>query len=985
MGFNNTVVDYPKDKCVHQLFEEQVEKTPDKFAVIACDKTLTYSELNEEANRIAHALINMGINVGDIVAFSLSRKSCIVSTIIGILKSGAAYLPIDPVYPKERIEEMLLDSCAKCYITDTSIDAFVDNNNTQNLETRVKSTDLCYCLFTSGSTGKPKGVLVKHYNLVNFCCDINSNAFISFLSQNCSTILSSTSVIFDISIFEIFTALFHNKTIVFANEKEIVDANQLAALIVKHRVDCVLTTPTKISLYLLSDSFKNSLKRIKGIMIGAEKLTDSLCNYIRSISSCRIFNGYGPTETTIGVAFCDTEKYGSSIGSPVANTQIYIVDKYLKPMPIGVTGELCIAGDSVGAGYLNCPELTAERFIDNPFDYGKLYKTGDLAYWREDGNIVYVGRNDYQVKIRGLRIELGEIENAISSIEGVSQSVVVVRKNNEGRQLICAFYTGDVLDAREIRTIIGSKLPKYMLPNIITHIGEMPLTTSGKINRNLLPEVDLYNISIETEFVMPKTEMEKALCRIIEEILNTSPIGANDDFFDCGGDSLKAIELVSKAHSEGIYFNMQNIFDYPTVRGLCECIEYGDKQTVSYDDVDFASVNTVLKKNTIKNISTPENSEVGNVLLTGSTGYLGIHILADFLDNDTGNAYCIVRGKDNADSEKRLFELLRFYFGDKYSGCSRIKVYCGDLKDDRFGLSKDDYTYLQNEADMVINCAASVKHYGSYRYFYEMNVENTKRLINFCMESNAKLIHTSTLSVSGNSFGDQFDGYISDQELHFYESNLYIGQPLDNVYARSKFEAEKAVLEAIANGLQANIMRIGNLTNRTDGVFQRNYESNAFLKRVKAVIDMGVIPDYLLDYVYLEFTPIDEAVRAILSIVRHFDPEQTVFHINSTKVVYLDRFIEYIRKIGINLEIVSGKKFTEMLRQAAKDAGTEYIFETFINDMNNEDKLVYDSNIRIENDFTEEYLKNLGFEWPDIGIEYLKNYFNYFREIGYIQ
>ena len=222
------------------------------------------------------------------------------------------------------------------------------------------------------------------------------------------------------------------------------------------------------------------------------------------------------------------------IGKPIANTQVYITDQYGNLLPVGAVGELCIAGDGVGAGYLNRPGLTAEKFVDNPFGTGKLYKTGDLAYWREDGNIGYVGRNDFQVKIRGLRIELGEIENAVSSIDGVMQAVVVVRKNKEDRQLLCAFYTGEELGAKEIRARLSKSLPKYMLPHIVTHLEKMPMTPSGKINRKALPEVDLYHISSDKRYVAPSTEEEKAVCRIMETVLRTSPIGAEDDFFENG-------------------------------------------------------------------------------------------------------------------------------------------------------------------------------------------------------------------------------------------------------------------------------------------------------------------------------------------------------------------------------------------------------------------------------------------------------------------
>lgn len=733
------------------------------------------------------------------------------------------------------------------------------------------------------------------------------------------------------------------------------------------------------------------MQQLTCICTSGEPLTpELLAQMYEKAPNAQIYNPIGPSECSVwnvGGELHRTDGLDIHIGKPIANAQIYIVDKYMNPTPVGVTGELCIAGDGVGEGYLNRPELTAERFIDNPFGKGKLYKTGDLAYWREDGNIVYVGRNDFQVKIRGLRIELGEIENAICGMDGISQAVVVVRKNNEGRQFVCAFYTGTETDAKEIRSHIGKKLPKYMLPHIFTHLDEMPLTSSGKINRKALPEIDLENIANDTEYVAPENQQQKEMCKLIESVLGTTPVGIADDFFDLGGDSLKAIEFVSKAHNEGIYFNLQNVFDYPTVKTLCDCIENGDKQDISFADVDFTEVNKILAKNKAEYITVPSKTAVGNILLAGATGYLGIHILANFLDNDNGIAHCLVRGKDKADSLKRLKELLDFYFGNKYADMHRIEVICADLQKDKFGLTDSEYRDLIEKVDTVINCAASVKHYGSYKYFYEANVETTKRLIAFCKDANAKLIHTSTLSVSGNTFGDAFDGYISETEKHFYESSLYIDQPLDNVYGRSKFEAEKAVLDAMCEGLQANIMRMGNLTNRiSDGQFQKNHESNAFLQRVKGVLELGLFPEYLIkDTNYAEFTPIDEAANAVMTIVRHFSTEQTVFHINSIKVVYFDKLVEIINRLGYDLKLVSGTEFTEALRQTAKQAGMEHIFETFINDMDENDQLNYDSNIRIENDFTVQYLKTLGFEWSDIGIEYLRKYVEYFKKIGYIE
>ncbi len=502
-----------------------------------------------------------------------------------------------------------------------------------------------------------------------------------------------------------------------------------------------------------------------------------------------------------------------SLGRPTSNAQIYIVDQYRKLVPISVTGELCIAGDCVGAGYLNRPELTAQKFIDNPFGTGKLYKTGDLAYWREDGNISYVGRNDFQVKIRGLRIELGEIENAISMVEGVSQAVVVVRKDETGRQLICAFYTGKELEAKEIRNEIGKTLPKYMLPHIVTHLDEMPLTASGKTNRKALPEVDLSSIVTQAEYVRPTGKIEKNLAKLMEEVLEYSPVGLLDDFFDLGGDSLKAIEFVSKAHSERIYFELQAVFDNPTVQTLTEHIQKKDKEEVVWRTGDFESYNEILNQNVIGSAPVPKETRIGNVLLTGATGFLGAHILNELLNEECGNVYCLVRGENESESCNRLNSVLRHYFGNKYDGCPKLKVVCGDI---------EEQFALDAQIDMVIHSAASVKHYGSYKYFYGINVVGTKNMLTFAKEKNARFLYISTISVSGNTFADSFDVYVSEEEKHFYESSLFIGQDLRNVYARSKFEAERAVLDAMKEGLRANICRMGNLTNRaSDGVFSQ--------------------------------------------------------------------------------------------------------------------------------------------------------------------
>ena len=996
--FNNTFVKYDKDKSLYSYFKEQVELKPEKTAVIFKGSRYTYKELDDLVNKYCASLQLMGVEKGSVVAVHIDRSYRLVAFQLAVLKVGGIFLPVDRRYPIERIEHMCNDCEVKLFISDelsqeTVPAKLISLEDFENILPSMESKEIyndstCYIIYTSGSTGKPKGCMLTNKGLSNFCKNNNTLETLNTIEN--PVFASVNTVSFDYFIAESLLPVLNGFTTVILDDEESTIEEKFLSVAEKEKINVLMTTPTRLKIYYNGVSEESRvLEQLLCICTSGEPLTPELLETMYEKSpNAKVYNPIGPSECSvwdIGGELNREDGLDIHIGKPIANAQIYIVDKYMDLVPVGVTGEMCIAGDGVGAGYLNNPEFTKERFIDNPFNEGKLYKTGDLAYWREDGNIAYVGRNDFQVKIRGLRIELGEIENALVCVDGIEQSVAVVRRNSEGRQLICAFYTGEEKEIKEIRESIGKVLPKYMLPHIYTHVDSFPLTTSGKINRKALPKIDLENIVTDTEYVAPKTDLQKAVCKLEEDILQTTRIGLTDDFFDLGGDSLKAIELVSKAHSEGIYFELQNVFDYPTAEKLCECIENGDKQNFTFDKNDFIKADSVLAKNDTVPEVIPEKKELGNILLAGATGFLGIHILADFLEKDKGTAYCLVRGKNDEESENRLHSLLNFYFADKYTSNGRIKVISADLQKENLGLSDEVYSSLINDVDTVINTAASVKHYGSYKYFYDVNVKTVKRLIDFTRKANAKLIHVSTLSVSGNSFADEFDGYISDDVKHFYESSLYVGQPLDNVYARSKFEAEKAVLDAIADGLQANIMRMGNLTNRlSDGVFQKNYESNAFLKRMLAILELGMVPDYLMD-LYTEFTPIDEAADAIMTIARHFNKDKTVFHINSIKVVYLNDMMKYMNELSFDFKVVSGSEFTQILRNTTKNTESEHIFETFINDMDKDEQLNYDSNIRLENDFTVEYLKKLGFEWSNIELEYIRKYVAYFRKIGAIK
>ena len=988
--FNDTAVDYPRDKCVHKLFSEQAARTPDKVALVFEDKQFTYKQLDEMSNSLAHYLHTNGITKGDVIGVLLNRSEKVIVAQLASLKLGCAFLPIDSRYPTQRVQDLIGNCKVSVLLVEDGIPAndylvlkinIADGilGNTERIVSESDFEDICYIIYTSGSTGKPKGCCLTYCGITNFCKNNNLIPYIKKLSNQ--IVVSVNTISFDYFIAESLFPLSNGYTVVLANEYQSDFKEAFKSLVIKNRANIVMTTPTRLKLYTENEDKAGYFNNINIIVSSGEALSKDLLSRLNDISCAQIFNPLGPSECSVWNVDGNFIGDDITIGKPIANTQIYILDKNRKPLPIGVAGELCISGDGVGKGYLNRPELTAEKFIPNPFIDGKtMYCTGDLARWLEDGEIEYLGRIDTQVKIRGLRIELGEIESVMSSFDGIHMTAATDKRDENGRQYLVGYYTADSdIDEKALRRHLSAKLPKYMVPNYFVHLNEMPMTASGKTDRKNLPLPE-FTASNE-EYVAPETDFEKRLCNVLCEMFSVEKAGVTDDFFnDLGGDSLKAIEYVAKSHTVGVEFALQEVFDYPTVRSLCSHLEKGSEKIIRYTAGDFEKFNSILGRNVIDESFVPVKKELGNVLLTGATGFLGAHILDSLMQNETGKIYCLVRSNSPDDRRGRWPQMLQYYFGNKYDGelGKRIIPVVGDITRD--GLSDNAPTDVQT----VIHTAATVKHFGSYEYFRSVNVEGTQNVINYASRIGTKLIHISTISVSGNSLADEFAVYRSEELKNFYETSLFIGQPLDNVYVRSKFEAEVEVLEAIRNGINAKIIRVGNLTNRlSDSRFQPNYKSNAFLTRFKAALDLGMVPDYLLP-IYAEFSPIDQTADGVIKIAQYAD-DQCVFHLNSNRPIYFDRLVEVLNQLGYRMDVVSGEKFNRTLQNLAKNSKTEYIYEAFQNDMNENGELVYDSNIRIRNDFTDWFMKKVGFEWAQIDFDYIKGYLEYFRNLGYFE
>ena len=987
-NFNATSVEYDSEKCVHELFVTQARTNPEKLALIFESKKITYRQLDEMSNSIAHYLrIEKGIHRNDIIPIIANRSWLFYVAMLGILKAGGAFLSIESNFPTDRICYMLNECKAKVVLSNAGFkDANIDvidmtdfdySSNKCELNNINESDDLCYVIYTSGSTGKPKGLMISHKNAVNFSCKNSLNVMGYIIPDNNYSFLSITNTIFDMFITECILTMANGLTVILANQKETVSQELLNIMCQRTKPDIIETTPSKLKILMSDENLLDYIKDIKIFILGGEEMTDSFYAYLKERTKGIIFNNYGPAETTVWSTIKKVNQI-ITIGKPIANTQIYILDKNRKPLPIGIAGELCISGDGVGKGYLNNPELTAEKFIPNPFIKGKtMYCTGDLARWRADGEIEFLGRIDTQVKIRGLRIELGEIESVMSSIDGIELCAVTDKRDENNRQYLVGYYTANKeIDEKAIRAHLSAKLPKYMVPNYFVHLDNMPMTPSGKIDRKVLPTPEF--TQSQTEFVAPRNRTEEVLCSIVGELLKVEKTGITDDFFDLGGDSLAAIEYVTKAAAQGITIAMQDVFDYPTVKDLCEHLEKSDKTAITYDPSDFDKYRVLLDKNRINN--RPHIKKLlGNIFLTGATGFLGAHILDYLMHNETGKIYCLVRSNSADDRRGSWPQLLTCYFGDKYEKeyGKRIIPIIGDIEYEKLSDS------IPDDVQTIIHTAATVKHYGSYSYFDKINVQGTKNVIRYAQRIKAKLIHISTISVSGNSFADAFEINKTNREIAFDETCIYVDQPLENVYVRSKFEAERAVLDAMLEGLDAKIIRVGNLTNRaSDLKFQPNYQSNAFLTRVKAGLEFGVLPDYLLDQ-YVEFSPIDKTAEGVVKIAEYADDE-CVFHLNNEKGLYFDKLIAYLNKVGIKMNTMEGSAFNQALRELAVSQNTEYIYEAFQNDLGEDGRLQYDSNIHIVNDFTVKFLRDVGFEWPEIDYDYISRYVTYFRDLGYL-
>jgi amino acid adenylation domain-containing protein/thioester reductase-like protein len=958
--WNETQTDYPRDLCIHDLVQEQVRRTPNAVAVQFEDESLTYREVDKRADELSKTLTRQGVRPGTLVGIFAHRSLDMLIALLGVLKAGGAYLPLDPSFPPERLAFMLADSGASIILTQSSLLPVVPENQAlvlcldapeQSPSTKRKKKalsaqpgDLAYIIYTSGSTGKPKGVQIHHQAVVNFLCSMRASLNI----KEGDALLAVTTLSFDIAVLELLLPLTVGARVVIASAEVAADGALLANALADSNATFMQATPASWRS-LLEGGWKG--KDDLTILCGGEALTKDLAERLLECGA-QLWNLYGPTETTIWSAIhqvTSNTNLGISntvpIGRPIANTQIYILDPNLQPVPVGVIGDLYIGGDGVSRGYLHRPELTAERFITNPFDASSvIYKTGDLARHLPDGNIEFLGRSDQQVKVRGFRIETGEIEVALTEHPSVQQAVVVAWKERSSDASLVAYVVPapaeKEAEASQLREFLRVKLPEYMLPSIFVNLESLPLTPNGKVDRKALPQPALVRPDLRAPYVAPRTQLEKELAEICAQVLGLEKqngsfaVGVHDNFFDLGGHSLLGTRLVfllrEKYQLDTAQLPLRALFEQPTVANLARIIDVAMKGEVAYASrgnfiqsgqlsLEELNAEALLDPDiTAGDLVYEHVGEPKHILLTGATGFVGAFLLHDLLIKTSSDIHCLLRADDLEQGFLRLKRNLDSYslWDDSFAG--QIKPILGDLGAPQLGLTDEVFGRLALDIDVIYHNGAMVNFVYPYHAHKASNVLGTQEVLRLASRVRLKPVHfVSTLSIL-------YSGEINDGRIFKEDVDLdQVGAPFGG-YAQSKWVAEKLVAQAGRRGIPYAIYRPGLVSGHSvSGAWNTD---NLISSMTRACILLGSVPT--LD-VMVNIVPVDFVSSAIVQLSKNQGNFGKVYHLDNPEPLHFSKLADWMTSQGFNARKVSFDEWrAELFRQSvsiASDGWESYL------------------------------------------------------------
>ena len=979
-SFNETHVDYDDTQTILSLFKTQVAKTPDNIAVIFRDKRITYRELDEITDRIAAGLHP----TTNVIAIKVERSEWMTIGALSVLKTGCAYMPLDPSYPEERLNYMQQDGNSCMLLTEKELESYsvaVLQQSGPTAQTvlqrsgQISPSDLFILLYTSGSTGVPKGVMLEHRNLVAFChwyhryYDLHAG----------DKVAAYASFGFDANMMDMYPALTCGAAVCIIPEDMRLNLPELGRYFDQEGVTHSFMT-TQIGFQFATNVECHSLKHLS---VGGEALAA-----LTPPSNYKMHNGYGPTECTIFTTTYALSEYEQHIpiGKPLDNLQLFVMDTDGRRLPLGAAGELWVSGPQVGRGYLNLPEKTAETFVKLKIKNYELraYRTGDIVRYLPDGNIQFVGRRDGQVKIRGFRIELKEVETVIRQFPGIKDATVQAFDYPNGGKFIAAYIVSDEkIDVQALNAFIRETKPPYMVPAATMQIDAIPLNQNQKVNRKALPAPKIQ--ADDHAYVAPANETEKLFADIFASVLSLEKVGATDNFFDLGGTSLMVTRVIIEAEKGGQHIAYADLFSHPTPRLLAQMVN-GKKENDSdapdtvITDFDYEPINALLQKNTLDTFvhRTSDLRTLGHVLLTGATGFLGIHVLKELIDSEAETITCLVRGKDQHDAERRVRNLLFYYFSRRFDDLfgKRLFVINGDVTSDLSQCLNGQINDQMVNITTVFNCAANVKHFSKGTDIEDVNIGGAQRCVDFCLATGARLIHVSTTSTGGIWIGNNAPVPV------LTERNIYFGQYLGNQYMHSKFLADRLILDAVAHkGLKAKIMRVGNLAARSyDGEFQVNFSTNSYMGRIKIFNMLGCCPYEQYDSP-TEFSPINETARAIVLLATTPD-DCTVFQPYNTHTRLLGDVLNELKKIGTDIRFVESMEFGALVQQAAADPKKAALLTTMLayqNMANGQPSKQVDR----DNEYTSQVLLRLGFRWSEPDSEYVGKMLTAISQLGF--
>ena len=982
-SFNQTEVPYDNTQTIVSLFRRQVQLTPDNMAVVYHENKYTYREVDDITERIASYLVSKGLGSEDVVSIIIPRCEWMPIAALGVLKAGCAYQPLDPSYPEERLNFMIQDAAAKLLIADESLRDIVSEYHgdvlltkdifdlpavSQPVDVTPAPADLFILLYTSGSTGVPKGCQLEHGNLAAFChwyqrrFELKAEHHVSCYA----------SYGFDCCMMDMYPALTCGACVYIIGDDIRLTLPEVNDYFNENRITHSFMT-TQVA-YQFATNFDNH--SLLHLIAAGEKLASLV-----PPKNFKLHNGYGPTEGTILITEfeVDEELKDIPVGKPLDNSRLYVVDKQFNRLPPGALGELWISGAHVTRSYLNRPEKTAEVYIQNPFcddpEFSRIYRTGDIVRYQPDGNIQFAGRKDGQVKIRGFRIELKEVEAVIRQFPGIKDVTVQAFEYENGGKFIAAYIVSDEhVDIKELNAFIGKQKPSYMIPAATMQIDSIPLNQNQKVNRKALPAPVIQ--AADHEYVEPKNEQERLFAQIFGDILSMDKVSATDNFFELGGTSLMVTKVIIECDKAGYHVIYGDVFTHPTPRLLAQFVsgETPDEESdVEVTNFDYTGIDAILKRNTIESFLKGERQQLGHVLLTGATGYLGIHVLRELINSDATTITCLVRGKEQKDSERRVRNLLFYYFEKSYKELfgSRLFVVNGDVTQD---------INVDSHIDTVFNCAANVKHFSKGTDIEDVNIGGAQRCVEFCLKTGARLVHVSTTSVA-QIWIDRGD----DKPVpSINEQKLWFGQFLDNRYIHSKFLAERLVLDAVAHhGLNAKIMRVGNLAPRSyDGEFQANFNSNSFMGRLKVFYTLGCCP-YDLYGESTEMSPIDQTAKAVV-LLASTPKDCTVFQPFNNHTELLGDILQLMAKVGCEMRFVENDEFEQTLAIAGQDPEKAKLLSAIMayQDMAHGQKAAI---IERDNRYTCNVLHRLGFHWSDTSWDYVERMLTAISGVGFFE